>query len=264
MKANIYFFSGTGNSLAIAKDLANELSEASYEAETIPIASLIKETTININADTVGIVFPVYCSDMPSIVREFASKLVLNDAYIFAVATAGNSAGNSLFNLNEILEQKGSTISAGFLIVMPGNSVIVYDLTTSKKGQEKRLSKAKSRVKQIAGIVKNKVPHGIEGKFNKNEKYATKKFLEDYGVVKHFWTTDSCNSCGTCVKTCPKSNIEIINDKVVWGDKCEYCLACLHWCPLEAIQNGKESVKYRRYHHPDIKVEEIMAQNEIK
>ncbi len=45
MKTIIYYFTGTGNSLAVARDIAEELHDT---VEIVPIAKLIKEESINI------------------------------------------------------------------------------------------------------------------------------------------------------------------------------------------------------------------------
>jgi flavodoxin len=65
----IYWFSGTGNSLAIARALAEKTS-----AQLTPIATLIKAKTIISPAETVGLVFPVYDFKAPAIIKEFITK----------------------------------------------------------------------------------------------------------------------------------------------------------------------------------------------
>ena len=37
-----------------------------------------------------------------------------------------------------------------------------------------------------------------------------------------------------------------------------YCFACLQWCPQEAIQFGKKTPKYERYHHPEVTVQDML------
>ena len=39
----------------------------------------------------------------------------------------------------------------------------------------------------------------------------------------------------------------------------EQCLACIQWCPQEAIQFGKKTPRYKRYHHPEVTVREMLA-----
>jgi len=50
----------------------------------------------------------------------------------------------------------------------------------------------------------------------------------------------------------------MINGKPEWHQKCHQCFACLQWCPQEAIQYGKKTPKYKRYHHPEIKVNDLL------
>lgn len=86
MLREIYYFSGTGNSLAVARDLANKM-----KAKLIPISwAMNNEDTVIIDADVTGIVFPVYHSGLPVIMRNFIEKTqFLGDPYVFAVCTYG-------------------------------------------------------------------------------------------------------------------------------------------------------------------------------
>ena len=43
-----------------------------------------------------------------------------------------------------------------------------------------------------------------------------------------------------------------------WHGHCEHCLGCLQWCPKEAIQFRKVTLKYKRYHHPAVKAEDMI------
>ncbi len=260
MKTKIYYFSGTGNSLAVSKDVARELDSRSNETEILSIAKLSSQKLIKVDADTIGIVFPVYCYDLPPIVEEFIKKLELSDTYIFGIATYNAEAGNALFNLNAILEKMGSRLASGFHISMPGNSVLVIDHTTTDEENRKRFIEEKRRIKIIAEAVKSQKSVGIEGSYNPDEKYKIKAYLKNvYKVVEQFWVTEKCNQCGICEEVCPRNNIERVNGKIIWHKNCEHCLACLHWCPQGAVQNGDNSQKCRRYHHPDISVDEIIA-----
>ena len=118
MSIQIYYFSGTGNSLAAAKDIA-----ARIEAELIPIASVKDQKTVTSNADVVGIVFPVYYAYLPVVVKEFAEKLKgMQNKYVFAVCTHGGAAMGSLRLLKSILRKKGVRLSAAYGIHMPQNS----------------------------------------------------------------------------------------------------------------------------------------------
>lgn len=45
---------------------------------------------------------------------------------------------------------------------------------------------------------------------------------------------------------------------VTWLNHCEQCLACIQWCPQEALQYGKKTPAYERYHHPEIKLQDLL------
>ncbi len=101
MKTLIYYFSGTGNSLAAAQSICRHLGDC----ELVPIASLpgtLKDITPA--ADRVGIVCPVYDLGLPSIVVEFVRRLDLSRAgYSFAVLTMGGFGASALHQLDDLV-----------------------------------------------------------------------------------------------------------------------------------------------------------------
>ncbi|BDZ67069.1 hypothetical protein [Methanobacterium ferruginis] len=52
MGTEIYYFSGTGNSLAVARDIARKM-----DGKLIPIASVVNSGPIVTDTDVIGIVF---------------------------------------------------------------------------------------------------------------------------------------------------------------------------------------------------------------
>lgn len=88
MGTEIYYFSGTGNSLHVARELHKRIPGS----DLIPILSLLNNDTIKTNGDTIGFVFPVYFLTIPMPVSDFLHKLDLTSArYIFAIGTRGGS-----------------------------------------------------------------------------------------------------------------------------------------------------------------------------
>ena len=102
MKTKIFYFTGTGNSLSVARDIGNELEDA----ELVSIPGVVNG---NIESDdpAVGIVFPVYMWGMPNMVVDFIQKLKISrDQYIFAVATCAGQPGESLVQLKKCYKRR--------------------------------------------------------------------------------------------------------------------------------------------------------------
>ena len=119
MSTEIYTFSGTGNSLYVAKGLQERLQEA----KLIPIASLLEHDVIQTHGDIVGFVFPVHAMTLPVAVRSFLERLDPQSAkYIFAVLTRGGTATVVDLQLSGLLEEKGRRLDAFYTLKMPWNS----------------------------------------------------------------------------------------------------------------------------------------------
>ena len=82
-KRIILYFTATGNCLYVARQLAGE------NAELLSIPQLVKQGRYELEADEIGIVYPIYGHMPPNMVREFIKKARLKAAYKFAVLTYG-------------------------------------------------------------------------------------------------------------------------------------------------------------------------------
>jgi ferredoxin len=270
----IYYFSGTGNSLSVAKDIAERT-----EGILIPIASLIDKKVIKTSAEVVGIIFPVYYGQLPLIVKEFAERLEnLKNKYVFAVCTHGGAALASLRELRKIIRSKDGKLSLAFGIHMPQNSFYkpkenylkIYSAWKNKS--ESIVKKIKTKAKGIfytnfllelliAPIHSLFIRPFCKKAFSKQTNMSPQLKMEE--LVRRldigFTTNENCNGCGICLKVCPVNNIMIINNMPVWLHHCETCLACYNWCQNKAILGGITSKDYY-YRHPEIEISEIMKQ----
>ena len=256
MKKVIYYFSGTGNWLSIAKDIQKEL----IECEILPITSKMNEKIIKIDSDIFGIIFPVYFLDLPRIVKKFLKKIIfLNDCYIFGIANGNGVFGKSFVHMDKILKRKKMKLNNGFYIDMPGNSIVFYDFTNSKEIRDYRLKIKTLIIKEISILIKNKIED--RSKIYCNYLKSRIDSFSIYNIVKDrtFKTTDNCKRCELCVKICPLQNIKMIKGKIKWNRNCEFCLACIHNCPEEAIQNIATKGRLR-YKNPDVTIKEMFGQ----
>jgi ferredoxin len=265
MTPEIFYFSGTGNSLFLARGLAERL-----EARITPIGNLIGEGSVVPEGRIVGIVFPVYYASLPVIVKEFAAKLEgIEGCYIFAVANYGGAAGDSLRILRRIIQSKGGKLMGSYGIHMPQNAFRKF-----WENPERISSKAERKLDTIAENAKA----GRRGRFLGS--WLTNALIEPLNLIlsplskrglvqltgasndesmddlirmagRSFAVGEECTGCGICERVCPVNNIKLVDGRPKWLDHCENCLACYNFCPSETIGDGVVDGDYR-YHHPDV------------
>ncbi|HRS92768.1 MAG TPA: EFR1 family ferrodoxin [Methanolinea sp.] len=262
METILYYFTGTGNSLAVARGLSSVIGDCTL----VPIVSEMKKGgPIEPRSDRVGIVNPLYFFGLPSIVAEFAQRLDLSHAgYTFSVITMGGTGASAASSqLDHILKggpgKRG--LDAAFSIRMPGNYILMYD-APDMESLERTLMKSGSRIKEIGEMVKagKKVfpPWSPVAALVHHLVYP--RFIRHvHGADAKFFVDDRCNGCGTCARVCPVDNIRIENDRPAWLHHCEQCMACIQCCPPNAIQ-AEKTVGRRRYHHPGITIEDLAEQ----
>ncbi|PKL65275.1 MAG: hypothetical protein CVV32_04615 [Methanomicrobiales archaeon HGW-Methanomicrobiales-3] len=261
MTTIIYYFTGTGNTLAAARMLAEELGDT----KLIPLRRAMYYGGSAPEADAVGIAFPVHFLDMPAIVRQFVFNILFNEeSYIFGLATCGEPHGGALFRLQELLDEKGYKLSAGFTLVMPENFIGPVNLMNDVSRREEKFAAASARIPAIASAIRERrvaVPEGSNsGLWQLGGRLSRHLATVVYDTPSHLHATAACNQCRTCERICPTRNITVKKDGVTFGDDCTQCYACIHWCPNGAIEIGGRTKGKARYHHPDVTVRDMLDQ----
>ncbi|HOI71682.1 MAG TPA: EFR1 family ferrodoxin [Methanobacterium sp.] len=265
MNTEIYYFSGSGNSLAVARDVSTELN-----AILTPIMSVINQENINIEADIIGFVFPIYDFKPPQFMQGFISKIKnIQSKYIFAICTYGITPAKSLKHLENTINSYGGHLSVGFAVEMPQNGL--GSGKVSNVQQKIMINKWKNRMDEICGYIKNKETKEIETSNMFSNVFKTGKiklipvFLEflKYILFKGldslaFTSNNRCTGCRTCRNICSQKNIEIIDNRPSWSDHCINCFACLNWCPNGAIHPGDADLSIKNYHHPEVNISEMI------
>jgi ferredoxin len=258
MKTDLFFYTGTGNSLWTARTLAEKLGEAGI----FPI-SRTGNDPVRSGADAVGIIFPVHIWGLPRKVISFINALAGDpDKYYFAIAVNAGQVAATLLQMQKLMKCKGLLLSSGFEIVMPSN-YIPWGGPGPEAKRRQRINDARDKIGKIAAVVSGREQLPVEkGPLWQNILFSWLYKLSFSYVPtmdKSFWSDDKCNACNICTKICPCGNIEMKTDRPAWLHHCEQCLACIQWCPREAIQFGKKTPDYERYHHPDVRLKDILA-----
>lgn len=261
----IYYFSGTGNSLHAAKELAKNLPNA----KLIPIAGFLDEKTFMPQGSTVGFAFPVHMTAIPVVVRDFIGKLDLQKTrYIFAIVTRIGTQHSAFSEIDKILHKKNKNLDAAFSLNMPSNDPKFNYKALAPDETAKLESAMRENIKKIAMVILNK-----EKSRDKDTSYISRvpflrlisllAILTD-GIQHNFYANEKCTGCGTCEKVCLSKKIKMSGGKPIWQKdvKCFKCYACLNYCPNQAVQIKGQTEKNGRYSHPYAAASEIAAQKE--
>jgi ferredoxin len=268
MSTEIYYFSGTGNSLSVARDIAETTN-----GKLIPVASLVKQETISTNAEVIGIVFPVYDFKPAPIVLEFIRRLSeIDSKYLFAVGTYGVTPLNAMKTLDKEIGTCGGKLSLGFVVKMPHNSIGHKTITIDE--QNKMFENWKKKLEVVLGYVDTRKEDILETTNILFQLVSSRLIFRvlpsllrlAWHITTKGWKSlafvsdEKCDGCGICMRICPVDNIEMIDNRPSWSNHCASCFACLQWCPKESIQAGSITVNMKRYHHPNVKISDIMKQ----
>ena len=248
----ILYFSGTGNSMAISRQLAERLGE-----QVMPLNLAVKRDLSQERG--IGLVFPCYWFNAPRAVTELLPRLQLpKDAYVFIVIPCGAQAGNAIWTVRRMLAAKGVEVSYSHKIRVPDNSAVGFG--RNPNDQVWKFDRYAGRLERIAAGVRrcHYAWWGLAGALCAIPAVQRRTLPMLTPAVN----ADRCIACGICAKVCSQGNITIRDGKACCGDDCTQCLACVHFCPQQAVEiNSKPTPKAHQYHHPRVTVNDILGNN---
>ena len=241
----IICFSGTGNTLAVARRLSEATGEHLYRIDSWQPKGLPELA----EGERLGFVFPVYGWDMPRVVKAFFKKVALPktaaDTYIYMVCTCGDDIGHTDRLFQKALARHGLQATSLWSVLMPDTYIALpgFDIDNSEETADK-LREASRRVDAIAESVRLKKTQVVDvknGAFAWTKTHVLGWFFDRFLVKeKKFRLSPKCIGCGKCAQACPLDNIAIGADqKPKWQGHCTGCLACFHACPVHAIDYGR-------------------------
>ena len=281
MITNIFYFSGTGNSLHVARKLHQKINES----KLIPIASFLEENkskkSIKLTADSIGFIFPCHGLTIPIPIKKFLKKVDLSSSkYIFAIVTRGGSVFRGFLSINKILRKQDKQLNSTFLIDMAMNDPKLKVFTVPTK-EELRIieNNVQKKIELIYDVISYQGNFSDEDNGVTFSRFRLLNFILERlvpfavhnvasKVKKYFYSDINCNGCGICEKICPSQKIVIKNNKPIWQNNkiCYLCYGCLNFCPNQAIQIYSKfymksyTREKGRYSHPYANVIDMINQ----
>lgn len=249
----IFFFSGTGNSHAVASWFAEQARLFTCDCKVFDIAntstSSIKDHLANA---LIILVSPTHGFNFPKITLDFIRQLPpgSNDI-VLANTRAGfligrflmpGLSGVALWLSALILKCKGYKVMGLISFDMPSNWISIHPALRENSARF-IFARNHERVAQHAQRI-------FAGQ---RDFSARKDIIQDilispialgyfllgrFTIAKTFYASSTCNHCGLCSKKCPVQAITSKDGRPFWTLKCESCMKCMNECPHRSIETA--------------------------
>lgn len=271
-KRVVLYFTGTGNCLYVARQLAGK------EGEILSIPQLMRKKQFEIEADEIGLVYPIYGHMPPYMVREFIKKAQLKAEYKFAVLTYGMRKCNAVEIWDGISRKAGNAFDYIGTIVMVDNWLPNFDMNEQMK-IDKHIPENLAKITSDLSNRRRWHEPVTQEEREQHEGFMSLSGLDpEVGFLmkadRSFRVTDDCIHCGICTYVCPRGNYELTGQGVKMQGDCEFCFACIQNCPQRAIQfkknedgtwpDGSEKNPNARYRNENVSLMELKLANNQK
>jgi ferredoxin len=233
----IFWFSGTGNTLFIARKAKEILDTKGYHCTLSPIT---RTAVVQAAADTAtGIVVPVAVQGTFPIVWNFLKNLPDGKgSEVFLVDTLEKYSGGIKGPVKKILKKKGYKPVGAVELLMPN----FFMAKTEDADKKQKIEKS---VQQLASFIDSLETGTAEWEDIPLYSDIMSSFFRSKMLAK-LWTkifkkniAGTCINCGTCVRICPQDCADVNSRHIdVKSDKCILCQRCMEYCPVNAIGMG--------------------------
>lgn len=267
MKRIVFYFTATGNSLYVARQLAGENGVA------MSIPQLLKEGKLNFEADEIGFVQPLYGHLAPNIVREFITKVKLKAGYFFTIFTFGMRKCSVVEVWDLESRESGYPMDYINTILMVDNWLHHFDMAEQRK-MDKQIPEQLAAIRQELDNHRHWLQPTTNLEREMHNGFLKMAHLTDQlgfrmDANERFTANEDCTLCGICTQVCPRGNWSLGESKAQVDGVCDYCLACIHNCPIMSIQfNPSENPllapevnSNARYRNPFVNITDIIVSN---
>lgn len=263
----ILCFSGTGNSLLVARQLSQQLAQQVVMLEHDLLLDPQAHPLQLAEGEPMVWVMPIYSWGVPRVVKRFIRHARIAgapEAAHYLVCTCGDDIGYADNQWRNLLSHRGWTSRGSFSVQMPNTYVLMkgFDVDTPDVAAAK-LAAMPERVTSIGGrILAGSIDSDVvRGSFPWVKTHIIYPWFTAFATSpRPFRAEAACTSCGLCARTCPLGNIAMnaaatiptatpaqdvtsspaapSSSHPTWGRICALCLRCYHQCPHHAVAYG--------------------------
>lgn len=242
----IYYFSGTGNTYAVAKAVKQTFDSHQYNCSLENIENC-KEVCLS-NIDCIGLLFPVAIqSTFPNVWNFIYNLPKCKNTKAFMIDTMNQSSGGIVGPVKRVLQKKGY-LCIGALEVKMTNSMATKMSSTSMQimKNEKAIKRAKDFTEEL-----------IREKTKWKRVPVFSDIMRSLSCGKLIWRFTSklktiddslCTNCQLCVKNCPTGALSYINNSIqIDHSLCISCMRCANSCPQNAFLLNKKKIVQNKF-----------------
>lgn len=249
----IYYFTGTGNALNVARWFEISAGEMNVECQKVNVSEIDSYSLEQHKSGTlIAFVSPVHGFNYPPVMLNFISHFPRGNSDVVLLNTRAGMlirkwvtpglSGITFYLSALILKFKGYSIIGLLAVDLPSNWISVHPglnkrtiLFLHEKMKLKVISFAqkiingKKSYKPLIEIIQDAAISPVALLY-----YLFGRFF----LAKTYFASSICDNCGVCVNKCPVNAIILKNGKPFWKLKCESCMRCMSNCPRKAIETA--------------------------
>lgn len=255
MNLAIFYFTGTGNTLYVARKLQVEFAQLEV-ACTLYDMSVVDDQTVAdaTKADFIIFAYPVQGSMAPLLVWQFVQKYeaLWEGKKGAVVVTQFMFSGDGGAYLARVLRKKKMEIVSIEHFKMPNNlSDVKLFKVRNGTANKKVIAVTDQRIALFAMDFVKERHHRIGDHFTATFLGALQRV--PYAKMERKLAKDvkidikKCNTCGVCTINCPTHNLMVEDGQITQKGICTICYRCVNLCPQKAISivsKHKPTVQY--------------------
>lgn len=258
MKIEYFVFSGTGNTLLIAREIGGRLREKGHEVNYYRMDGI---NSFRMTGESViGLAFPIaYFSSYPLVLRFIASLPEGRGRQIFMTSTMAGSSLGAERKFRRLVEAKGYKPIGCGLFLMPGN---YNNPTLPVDKNRERVALSLKKAAEFADMLDGgKAAWGGGMPLIPSMWHS---LVTSGRIVRFFYRMfplevdkAACIKCMRCVEICPTRAISSAAGDTprINGALCESCQRCAAFCPVHAIKVPKKPAEqYRAVEYEDFRL----------